>query len=95
MRGGMTMVGDNMFGNALKARVDALRGELDQLISTTTVFPATDKGATGGLHDRQLVAGRPRRAVCIRRSERRAMRYSQDPALGDPDERCDKSFRHW
>ena len=79
MRGGMTMVGDNMFGNALKARVDALRGELDQLISTTTVFPATDKGATGGLHDRQLVAGRPRRPVCIRWSERRAMRYSQAP----------------
>ena len=39
MRGGMTMVG-NMFDNALKARVDALCGELAQLITTTTVFPA-------------------------------------------------------
>jgi hypothetical protein len=40
MRGGMTMVG-NMFDNALKARVDALCGELAQLLSTTTVFPAS------------------------------------------------------
>ncbi|TPG32819.1 SHOCT domain-containing protein [Mycolicibacterium hodleri] len=40
MRGGMTMVG-NMFDNALKARVDALCGELAQLLSTTAVFPAT------------------------------------------------------
>ena len=40
MRGGMTMVG-NMFDNALKARVDALCGELAQLIATTTVFPAS------------------------------------------------------
>jgi hypothetical protein len=40
MRGGMTMVG-NMFDNALKARVDALCGELSQLLATTTVFPAS------------------------------------------------------
>jgi Short C-terminal domain len=40
MRGGMTMVG-NMFDNALKARVDALCGELSQLLTTTTVFPAS------------------------------------------------------
>ena len=40
MRGGMTMVG-NMFDNALKARVDALCGELAQLLCTTAVFPAT------------------------------------------------------
>ena len=40
MRGGMTMVG-NMFDNALKARVDALCGELAQLLATTTVFPAS------------------------------------------------------
>jgi Short C-terminal domain len=38
MQGGMTMVG-NMFDNALKARVDALCGELSQLLATTTVFP--------------------------------------------------------
>jgi hypothetical protein len=37
MQGGMTMVG-NMFDNALKARVDALCGELAQLLATTTVF---------------------------------------------------------
>src|ERR1700759_2739411 len=37
MRGGMTMVG-NMFDNALKARVDALCGELAQLLAGTTVF---------------------------------------------------------
>jgi hypothetical protein len=40
MRGGMTMVG-NMFDNALKARVDALCGELSQLLATTKVFPAS------------------------------------------------------
>jgi hypothetical protein len=40
MRGGMTMVG-NMFDNALKARVDALCGELAQLLTTTPVFPAS------------------------------------------------------
>jgi hypothetical protein len=40
MRGGMTMVG-NMFDNALKARVDALCGELAQLLATTPVFPAS------------------------------------------------------
>jgi putative oligomerization/nucleic acid binding protein len=44
MRGGMTMVG-NMFDNALKARVDALCGELAQLLATTTVFPASTTGA--------------------------------------------------
>ena len=44
MQGGMTMVGGNMFDNALKARVDALCGELAQLIGTTTVFPASTKG---------------------------------------------------
>src|ERR1700753_2170119 len=40
MRGGMTMVG-NMFGNSLKGRVDALCGELAQLLASTTVFPAS------------------------------------------------------
>jgi Short C-terminal domain len=40
MRGGMTMVG-NMFDNALKARVDALCGELAQLLASTSVFPAS------------------------------------------------------
>ncbi|MGK2881475.1 MAG: SHOCT domain-containing protein [Mycobacterium sp.] len=48
MRGGMTMVG-NMFDNALKARVDALCGELSQLLATTTVFPASTQGAPGGI----------------------------------------------
>jgi Short C-terminal domain len=47
MQGGMTMVG-NMFDNALKARVDALCGELSQLLSTTTVFPASTAGSRGG-----------------------------------------------
>jgi Short C-terminal domain len=47
MRGGMTMVG-NMFDNALKARVDALCGELAQLLATTTVFPASATGPQGG-----------------------------------------------
>ena len=40
MQGGMTMVG-NMFDNALKARVDALCGELAQLLATTPAFPAS------------------------------------------------------
>jgi hypothetical protein len=47
MRGGMTMVGD-MFDNALKARVDALCGELSQLLTTTTVFPAPAPGVASG-----------------------------------------------
>ena len=47
MRGGMTMVGD-MFDNALKARVDALCGELAQLLTTTTVFPASPMSSTIG-----------------------------------------------
>jgi hypothetical protein len=41
MQGGMTMVGGNMFDNALKARVDALCADLSQLLATTTVFPAS------------------------------------------------------
>jgi len=47
MRGGMTMVGD-MFDNALKARVDALCAELAQLLTTTSVFPASATGAASG-----------------------------------------------
>jgi Short C-terminal domain len=47
MRGGMTMVGD-MFDNALKARVDALCGELAQLLATTTVFSASPAGFPAG-----------------------------------------------
>jgi hypothetical protein len=39
MQGGMTMVGGNMFDNALKARVDALCSELAQLLATASVFP--------------------------------------------------------
>jgi hypothetical protein len=96
MRGGMTMVGGNMFDNALKARVDALCGELAQLISTTTVFPAPTKGRQAGVTTGNWVAGRPRRPVCIRWPERRALSdLPKHPALGDPDERRDKSFRHW
>ena len=40
MQGGMTMVGGNLFDNALKARVDALCSELAQLLATTAVFPS-------------------------------------------------------
>jgi hypothetical protein len=47
MRGGMTMVGD-MFDNALKARVDALCGELAQLLATTAVFPASAASSQAG-----------------------------------------------
>lgn len=47
MQGGMTMVG-NMFDNALKARVDALCGELSQLLATSTVFPASTRGSQLG-----------------------------------------------
>src|ERR1700733_12560486 len=39
MQGGMTMVGGNMFDNALRARVDALCTELAQLLATASVFP--------------------------------------------------------
>ena len=69
MRGGMTMVGGNMFDNALKARVDALCAELAQLLATTTVFPASTAGGAG-LTSGQLVAGRPRRAEFVRWTER-------------------------
>jgi Short C-terminal domain len=48
MRGGMTMVG-NMFDNALKARVDALCGELAQLLATGAVFPAASASSQAGL----------------------------------------------
>src|SRR5271166_3549639 len=41
MQGGMTMVGGNMFDNALRARVDALCSELAQLLATSSVFPAS------------------------------------------------------
>jgi hypothetical protein len=44
MRGGMTMVG-NMFDNGLKARVDALCGELAQLLATSTVFVPPPAGS--------------------------------------------------
>src|ERR1700759_3603984 len=44
MRGGMVME-DNMFDNALKARVDALCNELAQLLTTTVVFPAPPPGS--------------------------------------------------
>jgi hypothetical protein len=47
MRGGMTMVG-NMFDNALKAKVDALCGDLAQLLTTTTVFPSSATGTGSG-----------------------------------------------
>jgi Short C-terminal domain len=47
MRGGMTMVG-NMFDNALKARVDALCGELAQLLTATTVFRASTTQSQSG-----------------------------------------------
>ncbi len=47
MRGGMTMVG-NMFDNALKARVDALCGELAQLLASTTVFRTAATQSQGG-----------------------------------------------
>jgi hypothetical protein len=61
MRGGMTMVG-NMFDNGLKARVDALCGELAQLLATSTVFVPSAAGnwwpadlgvpsSTGGQND--------------------------------------------
>src|ERR1700759_3221117 len=40
MGGGVTRVGD-MFDNALKARVDALCGELAELLAAITVFPAS------------------------------------------------------
>jgi hypothetical protein len=48
MRGGMTMVGGNMFDHTLKARVDALCTELAELLSSTTVFPASSAPSAGG-----------------------------------------------
>jgi hypothetical protein len=48
MRGGMTMVGGNMFDNALKARVDALCNELAGLLASTPVFASTDAQSADG-----------------------------------------------
>ena len=90
MQGGMTMVGGNMFDNALKARVDALCSELAQLLATTAVFPPST-GRPGS--PRQLVAGQPRRSELGRRAERRALRNLPEyPAARDPDRRCHKGF---
>ena len=83
MQGGMTMVGGNMFDNALKARVDALCGELAQLLATTAVFPPLG----------HLVAGQPRRSELGRRAEHCALRNLPEyPAARDPDQRCHKGF---
>ena len=93
MRGGMTMVG-NMFDNALKARVDALCGELSQLLATTKVFPAS-ASATLRVHLGQLVASRARRAELVRRAERRAIRsVPGHPAARDPGQRKHAGLRH-
>ena len=92
MRGGMTMVG-NMFDNALKARVDALCGELAQLIATTTVFPALDRELPARVHLGQLVADGPRRSELDRRAERRTLcGLPGYPAAGDSDRRPHKDF---
>jgi putative oligomerization/nucleic acid binding protein len=48
MRGGMTMVGGNMFDHTLRARVDALCTELAALLSSTTVFPTFGEHAAVG-----------------------------------------------
>jgi Short C-terminal domain len=48
MRGGMTMVGGDMFDHALKARVDALCSELAQLLATTAVFPSSSRSSPAG-----------------------------------------------
>lgn len=46
-RGGMVMIGD-MFNNALKARVDALCGELATLTGVTGIFETSPTGAAVG-----------------------------------------------
>ncbi len=79
MRGGMTMVGGNMFDNALKARVDALCGELAQLLATTTVFPASTADSRLGFT--RPTGGRPTSAFRARPAGRttRATRSSRVP----------------
>jgi len=74
IRGGMTMVGGNMFDNALKARVDALCGELAQLLATTTVFPplrSVSPRVLGGRPTSAFRARRGRRTMPATRSSRR------------------------
>jgi hypothetical protein len=44
----MTMVGGDMFDHALKARVDALRRDLANPLTTTTVFRELTAGSRGG-----------------------------------------------
>ena len=84
MQGGMTMVGGNMFDNALKARVDALCSELAQLLATTAVFPLASANwwpanlgvpsSSGGQND------------CALRD------LPEHQAAGDPDQRIHKGF---
>ena len=90
MRGGMTMVGD-MFDNALKARVDALCGELAQLLTTTTVFPASATGAAAG--SPRPTGGR-QSSACRARPAPRTMRATpSSPARGGWPSRSTASQR--
>ena len=78
MRGGMTMVGGNMFDNALKARVDALCGELAQLLATTTVFPASTTGSRPG--SPRPTGGRPTSAFPSSSGGQNDARYAIFPS---------------
>jgi hypothetical protein len=79
MRGGMTMVG-NMFDNALKARVDALCNELAQLLTNTTVFPASATSFQEGLP--RPIGGRPTSAFRARPALRTMRAMPSSRVLG-------------
>ena len=79
-QGGMVMIGD-MFNNALKARVDALCGELAGLVGRG-IFAAAPSGSSSKA--RRLVAGGPRHAGVGRGAEPDALRLLPgEPAAGD------------
>ena len=79
-QGGMVMVGD-MFNNALKARVDALCGELAGLVGRRHLRGGAVRVVVKA---RRLVAGGPRHAGVGRGAERHALRLLPgEPAAGD------------
>jgi len=67
MQGGMTMVGGNLFDNALKVRVDALCSELAQVLATTAVFLPRPTGGRPNSAFRARSAGR---TLCATQSSR-------------------------
>jgi hypothetical protein len=86
MQGGMTMVGGNMFDNALRRASMRCAASWPNCLPPPRCFPLD-------VHLGQLVAGQPRRSERGGRPEQCALRNLPEyPAAGDPDQRCHKGF---